>query len=118
MHFSSISLSLVLVALSTHCAAQNWSESCTNYGLDGTELDASCRRDDGSYNPTSINLDNCIGNNNGVLVCGGDYSASCSGCSMSGTTLDCTCREDSGTEHGTSVNLDDCVTNNNGNLSC
>ncbi|KAL4077900.1 hypothetical protein J3A83DRAFT_4069677, partial [Scleroderma citrinum] len=76
-----------LVALLSHPAAEilgGFSESCTNYGLDGTVLDASCRRGDGSIGPTSIDLNNCVTNNNGVLGCGdsGGYSASCSGCSM------------------------------------
>jgi len=50
---------------------QNFSQSVQNVQLkDGHILEADARRVDGSWNRTSINLNEKIGNNNGELVHG------------------------------------------------
>jgi hypothetical protein len=50
---------------------QNFSQSVQNVHLrDGHILEADARRVDGSWNRTSINLNEKIGNNNGELVHG------------------------------------------------
>lgn len=46
----------------------NFSQSCSNIGLSGSTLTASCRRMNGSWVNTSINLNDRIDNTNGGLV--------------------------------------------------
>ncbi|KIM64762.1 hypothetical protein SCLCIDRAFT_1212824 [Scleroderma citrinum Foug A] len=123
MQFFALSVAFILAALSTSGSADSlsdWSHSCQNYYLSGTTLNASCRKENGQYGNTSINLNQCVTNTNGVLYCGknGDYSPTCSGCNLSGTSLDCQCKDKNQNEHSTSVDLNQCLTNNNGVLTC
>lgn len=75
MSLFKISVSLVLIALSTRCAANEESGggfgySCQNTSLVGNVLYSSCQGPDGyTYNPTSIVLDQCLANTNGNLYC-------------------------------------------------
>lgn len=74
MQFSAISAAFILVALSTRGSATDSSDinpwyTCENYNLVNPVLYASCRKDNGSYNDTNINLDKCLTNNDGVLYC-------------------------------------------------
>ncbi|KAI6123753.1 Cyanovirin-N [Pisolithus thermaeus] len=106
MRFFIVSLSLVAAA--TLCTAGDFAASCFNYYLENTEFFATCRTDAGSDQSTSIDLNQCVSNNNGALQCSssnGYYSDSCSSCGLSGTSLDCQCRTDSGSTDSASVNL-------------
>lgn len=75
MSLFKISVSLVLIALSTRCAANEESGggfgySCQNTSLVSNVLYSSCQGPDGyTYNPTSIVLDQCLANTNGNLYC-------------------------------------------------
>ncbi|KIM64767.1 hypothetical protein SCLCIDRAFT_1212835 [Scleroderma citrinum Foug A] len=110
MQFFALSTAIILAALSTRGSADSlsdWSYSCQSYYLSNPVLYASCRKENGQYDNTSINLDQCVTNTNGVLYCGtnGDYSPTCSGCYLSGTALACNCKDDSQNEHSTSIDL-------------
>merc|ERR1712160_111556 len=69
---------------------------------------------DNSFMNTSVNLSNCVTNNNGNLERGGAYDRSCNSCSFSGTTLKCSCKRRNGQRHTSNVDLDRFMTNNNG----
>ncbi|KIM58001.1 hypothetical protein SCLCIDRAFT_1218927 [Scleroderma citrinum Foug A] len=110
MQFFALLATFILAALSTGGSADSlsdWSYSCQDYYLSNPVLYASCRKENGSYDNTNINLDKCVTNTNGVLYCAtnGDYSPTCSGCYLSGTALVCNCKDDGQTERSTSVDL-------------
>lgn len=114
------SLALVIIAsvnlaLAKRAKTGNISlTSCKNYKLSGSRISAQCPARDKSFINTSVNLSNCVTNNNGNLQRGGAYDRSCDSCSFSGTTLKCRCKRMNGQHHQTNVNLDGFMTNNNG----
>merc|ERR1711957_161839 len=83
---------------------------CKNYKLSGSRLSAQCLARDQSFMNTSVNLSNCVTNNNGNLERGGAYDRSCNSC----TTLKCSCKRRNGQRHTSNVDLDRFMTNNNG----
>ena len=117
MHLFSISVSLILAALSTHAANLIISSGCQYTSLSGSVLYATCQSSDGSDVSTSIDLNQCVANTNGNLFCSkkwvghhftwqysddhrhcwnsGNYSATCSGCGLSANAgyLVCTCND-------------------------
>ena len=44
--------------------------SCTDIRIDGSILSANCRRPGGSYEPSSLDLNSCVGNKNGIITWG------------------------------------------------
>jgi hypothetical protein len=58
----------------------SYTQSCRDVQVSGDRLEAQCRRTDGSWQRTELNLGNGdggdIGNSNGRLVCGGGYGSS------------------------------------------
>ena len=76
MQFLVISTAFILTALSTRGSATAdsffnwWATDCKNYQFANPVLSASCKKTDQMYDSTSINLDKCVTNNNGVLYCG------------------------------------------------
>ncbi|KAB5588983.1 hypothetical protein CTheo_7578 [Ceratobasidium theobromae] len=98
-------------------AVGNFGASCVNLSLIGTTLYGGCKYGNtGRYLGTSIDMNACIANLNGNLVCqnGGNYGAFCTGCSLSGTWIKCTC---GGGGAGT-IDLNQCIVNRDGNLAC
>ncbi|EGN98838.1 hypothetical protein SERLA73DRAFT_181510 [Serpula lacrymans var. lacrymans S7.3] len=100
-----------------------FSSTCDNYYVTGSVLYADCESVSGTYYATEVDLDYCLANNGGSLICssGGSYSYTCSGCSLeSGTYFGCSACSDC-TDCGTSstgIDLDQCVSNDGGSLSC
>ncbi|KAH7882515.1 Cyanovirin-N [Phlebopus sp. FC_14] len=119
MHLLASTL-LTLPFLKLVAAASGFADTCSNYGVSGTTLSADCLQIDQATDSTSLNLDICLVNSNGELLCrsGGDYGASCSGCHLSGTTFTCSCNNDAHQPVTTSYNLNNCIGNNNGVLVC
>ncbi|KIM64735.1 hypothetical protein SCLCIDRAFT_114413 [Scleroderma citrinum Foug A] len=123
MQLFTLSAALILATLSTRSSADSlsdWSYTCKDYYLSNPVLYASCKQENGQYDNTSINLDKCVTNDNGVLYCGtnGDYSSTCSDCTFTGTTVVCDCKDSSQIVHSTSIDLNQCLTNSNGALTC
>ncbi|KAI6006274.1 Cyanovirin-N [Pisolithus orientalis] len=56
-------------ALQCVSANGNYADTCENCYLSGTNLDCVCGNGNGGTDSASVNLNNCIGNSNGVLVC-------------------------------------------------
>ncbi|KAK2069645.1 hypothetical protein P8C59_004202 [Phyllachora maydis] len=122
-----------LVAMSSEPVAgvQNtgFTGSCAYPGLNfsrGHLLGLFCLNTDTSvygYNYTCMDLDQCVGNNDGVLVGynKGNFSSSCTDCTVSLTqpvSLSCACASLKGVTARTRVQLDTFVFNNNGALDC
>ncbi|KAB5591183.1 hypothetical protein CTheo_5392 [Ceratobasidium theobromae] len=123
MHFTSF---LTLVGASLFAAsgvqAANFGSTCSNIYLSGTTLTATCTKVKGSPTTTSLDLNNCIINNQGIPLCkvGGNFAASCSGCYLDSsvyTQMWCTCNGGVG-PHSASIVLNNCVSNLDGVLSC
>merc|ERR1712160_41422 len=87
---------------------------CKNYKLSGSRLSAQCLARDQSFMNASVNLSNCVTNNNGNLERGGAYDRSCNSCSFSDTSLKCSCKRRNGNRHTTTTDHDRFMTNNNG----
>jgi hypothetical protein len=96
-----------------------FASSCTGIKLAGSTLSASCRDRSGRARSTSLDLNGCVTNDDGVeRFQGAGYSASCTGCTLGGTTLSCQCADVSGAEQSTSLDLNGGLSNCNGVLTC
>ena len=86
----------------------SYQNSCRDISVVGATLTASCRRRNGTYNPTSI-LIRGIENIDGYLSYSGDltarssYQNSCDKIRVSGTSLSASCRKRSGIFNPTSI---------------
>lgn len=72
MHLLRVSVSLILAALSTRCAASEldaFAYTCIDSYLNNPVLFSKCQRIDGSLTSTYIDLNNCLENKNGILYC-------------------------------------------------
>jgi len=73
MSLFKFSVPLILIALSTHCAALNelggFGETCKDTYLDSNVLYSTCKGTDGSDYWTYVELDQCLVNTNGNLYC-------------------------------------------------
>jgi hypothetical protein len=109
---------LVLFAASAgHAFAGNFSQTCKNLTLQGSELKAECKKRDQSPNATSLKLDEKIGNLDGVLSFGDhNFSQTCSDIKLNGATLTAVCKRKNGTPNQTSLNLDKGIDNTDGVL--
>ncbi|KAH7096530.1 Cyanovirin-N [Auriculariales sp. MPI-PUGE-AT-0066] len=149
MRFSASVLSAALLVLAASANARNgFAQSCTGIGLVGSDrslnLVATCTRLLGGNDGASqLNLNTCVGNNNGALLCtpeGSDYCAilnqpvthfflvfagrggnafrSCSGCTITGSTIGCTCRNIAGGNVTSTFDLNTCIGNIDGFMLC
>ena len=72
MHFFGVPVPFILAALATRGVAEtlnSFSATCHDYNLQGATLIATCGKLDQTYARTSIDLDTCLRNHNGVLEC-------------------------------------------------
>src|SRR6516162_1438148 len=106
----------------------NFSGSCKNLHLNATNfsktatLTADCKRQDGTYLNSQVNLNDVITNNHGSLQWGGgpghaDYQQSCSGDALSGSKLSSSCVESAEVKKSTQIDLNEKITNDNGKLT-
>lgn len=110
----------------------SYRQSCTSLRFDGWLLKAVCRRADGSWRNTALDLRGCdrpIVNDDGRLRCGqggpsniprGSYARSCTGIHVRKGMLECDCRTVDGRWRRNSVRVDACerFANVNGRLGC
>ncbi|KAJ7671318.1 Cyanovirin-N [Mycena polygramma] len=102
-------------------AQTNFSATCTgiSFNASNNNLTATCQRSGGIGSTTStIGLNSCVGNTNGILTAGNSFSSSCSSISFSGVTLSALCTNPAGTTIRTSLNLNSVLSNTNGILTC
>ncbi|KAJ7468159.1 hypothetical protein FB451DRAFT_1560635 [Mycena latifolia] len=102
--------------------------SCDSMIFDGRYLQGRCLNLINNYVNASIDLDNCITNNNGNLACApfpgaGGYRASCAECHatirISSAILECQCYQSGKvTLQNTKYDLNQCIGNYNGLLNC
>ena len=108
----------VLYISSASAKPSNFFSSCKGISIRNDLLQATCRREDGSDNPTSLILEG-INNINGTLVFQrgkkSNYFRSCGNIQIKNDTLSATCRAENGAERNTSLILND-ISNKNGVL--
>jgi hypothetical protein len=109
-------------------AGGKFSLTCSNISLNGIELQAKCRRDNGSDTQTRIDIDYLIANVDGTLTWSppqGRFLASSKNCAAnytykpSGpiTILSCDTAKRNGSWTNSNLNLDDRIANINGTLT-
>jgi hypothetical protein len=96
--------------------------SCQDLSIGGDGvLSAQCKADGGNLLGTSINLDNYVGNSDGVLVPNnGGFSRSCQSIGLADQGdiyLTASCKQDNGALISTSLDISTYVENNNGGLN-
>ncbi|MGH6933322.1 MAG: CVNH domain-containing protein [Dongiaceae bacterium] len=109
----------------------SWQNSCRNYDIAGTILDAECRDRSGRYRYSEIDLRSCrepISNQDGELTCGegsrlppGSWNQTCRDADLNGTILSAECLDRTGRYRYSELNLRYCrepVTNQDGYLTC
>ncbi|XP_024521273.1 cyanovirin-N homolog [Selaginella moellendorffii] len=111
-------LILVVVTLGVIEAQCDFSRSCSGITYGGSTLIANCVNQAGATVRSQIDLNTCVGNNNGQLDCSSGYFQSCAGVQYSGTTVSATCPSVSNQPIFSSRDLNSCVRNSNGNLEC
>ncbi|WP_113893027.1 CVNH domain-containing protein [Roseiarcus fermentans] len=101
----------------------DFSHSCQHpqYDPQSTELHAECRTYGffGTYQPTTLLLDQYIGNINGRLMfVSYRFSATCKNCRLGGegNILQCYCETENGDWISTELALDERIENNDGHL--
>ncbi len=108
---------LFMAGAAESAMAGNFSHSCEELTLQGSRLNAECRKRDQRSQPTSLNLDKKIGNLDGTLSWGDrNFSQSCSHITLDGATLTAVCKRRDGSPNQTSLNLDEGIDNTNGVL--
>jgi hypothetical protein len=115
----------------------SYRQSCREIRMEGRDdLVATCRRVNGNWRYTKIDIDRCRGrditNDNGRLRCGdggdryrmprGSWTQSCRNADIRGDDLYAQCRGRDGRWHNTRIDLDRCpgrgLMNDNGELRC
>jgi len=92
-----------------------------NIRIDGSILSANCRRTNGSYEPSSLDLNSCVGNKNGIIWWGSSdfyYTAQDVrlGWYDGRPQLLASIRTISGNWHDVDLELDERIANKNGKL--
>ncbi|KIJ40758.1 hypothetical protein M422DRAFT_48990 [Sphaerobolus stellatus SS14] len=125
-------LSLILVLLCHQSAlatadlvprASSLIDGCTVLNDPSTPSDtliASCLAPDGSTKVSSLDLNNCLGNNNGNLVCGNHFSSTCGNLFFeAGTSIvQGVCKAKNQSIVNTMIDISNCVGNNAGIVVC
>ncbi|KAJ7634819.1 Cyanovirin-N [Roridomyces roridus] len=88
-----------------------------NIRLEGSTLHAQCRDRAGGWHDSSLDLNEFISNNNGVLDDNGsDFFGTCSGCKMDGSKLVAILKQTDGSEKESTIDLNQFVGNEDGKL--
>ena len=96
----------------------SFSQSSSQIQLQDVTLTAECKRISGEYNSSSLNLDDHVGNHDGVLTFGSKrFSDTSDYISLSGSVLQASCRDCMGGYVCSELNLDDYISNIDGVLT-
>jgi hypothetical protein len=96
----------------------NFTATCTGIHITGSGImTASCKKRNGQWNTSALDLNTHVGNNNGTLVAGdSDFKASCR--NIGGTNvLRASCRRRNGTYNSTALDMNPYINNSNGSLT-
>jgi hypothetical protein len=96
----------------------NFTATCTGIHITGSGImTASCKKRNGQWNATALDLNTGVGNNNGTLVRGDtDFKATCR--NIGGTSiLSASCKRRNGTYNRTALDMNPYINNSNGSLT-
>jgi hypothetical protein len=111
----------------------NYQQTCRDIRNNNNRLDASCQRNDGSWNNTWLDTSSCssVVNDDGNLRCAsgntaqdlppGDYQRTCRDIRSNNNRLDASCQRTDGSWVNTWLDYSSCggsIVNDNGNLRC
>lgn len=98
-------------------ALGQFSQTCTNIAVSGSELSATCEKANGGQDNTSINLNPYIENVDGTLEWQPrNFIETCRNTSVSGSLLKAECKTRNQNFVFTTINLDDHIANIDGEL--
>ena len=92
--------------------------TCKSLSVSNTILKAQCGNRNGVWISTSLDLNTCFQNFNGLFSCGGGYAATGRDASVSGTVLTGTLAKRNGKWKTAQIDLNNFITNVNGELVC
>jgi len=97
----------------------NFSITCKDHRLEISHLHAECKKADGQWHKTRVDLNVCLTNNNGEIHWkeNGNYHSS-SRCLLKGHHLHCESKKMDGKEQHNEKNLDEQIKNEDGFLVC
>lgn len=115
-----IYLSMSVSSIRMRLTGGFWSSCTVNSYLRKAFMTARCKTINKDYKQTTINLDDCLGNNNGFLQAGwSGYSKSCKNCKIEGMMLTCSCQNAKQTDYyRSSINLNEFISNQDGKMVC
>jgi hypothetical protein len=97
-------------------------KTCKKVSLYQSTLKASCQTANGNDWPNStIDLNNCLGNDNGNFKAKGGnqgYWESCAVCSINNGNLKCTCKTNVFDDNETTIAINSFISNWDGKLAC
>ena len=99
-------------------SADKFIASCRSTTLSGSTLYADCANKSGVYGRTSLDLNGCLGNTNGVFSCGERWSVTGNSASVSGSTITATLQKKNGSWKSSTLDLDNFLSNIDGKLVC
>ena len=109
----------------SHIGRRSFVASCSSYGIEPRNgvwtLFARCKNFSGNYQDSSLNLNLCITNNDGVLrwQYNGQWQSTCSNIQAAGwKILTANCYDKFGRGHNTQIDLDTGISNYNGMVRC
>lgn len=97
----------------------NLNLTCSKFKLNGSFFSATCTKRNNSLKNTSIDLNNCIFDYDGMMMEGGNnYRLNCAECYLKKSVLTCKCLRRSGRIIDSSIDLAKFVSNFDGALQC
>jgi hypothetical protein len=116
---ASIYLSLCVLSLRINIT-RGFKGNCNEIELNKSVLSAKCQNLKGDYASTSVNLNKCIGNRDGVMFAGWtDFYGTSRNCKLDKTILSCELKDAKGYRWPKSYfDLNDFVANEYGKLEC
>jgi len=119
---STLALAAIARSAPTQATTQDKAfDSCRDISSDRAVLTATCDDGDGGFRRTTINLNDCFTNDNGVVrpVRGGNFASSCTAVIDPGDhSLSGMCAQRSGSVNWYSIDLNRFLTNREGILTC
>jgi len=92
----------------------NFTQTCTGIAITGSGImTASCKKANGQWNATALDLNSGVGNNNGTLVRGdSDFKATCRNIGGN-SVLRASCKRRNGTYNSTALDMNPYINNSN-----
>jgi len=115
--FACVILSVLTISLKWH-HFDGAAKTCSNWKIAGNKLTGYCKNTLYHAQDETIDIDTCIGNNNGSFADGTNASKTCSNLHIEGNLLKGSCKNAQGQDHQAQVDLNIIFANIHGALKC